>query len=144
MRESGQDILKCQDTSRIHPISEELNLVTGKVVDAAYTVHTRLGSGLLENVYEMCLAYELEKRAVHVQRQVVLPVTYDSLTFEEAYRIDLLVEGKIVVELKAVSRPSSVHVAQLLTYMKLGGYRVGLLFCFHSPKLKDGIVRRAL
>lgn len=143
MTESLHHALRPEKSSRIQPPSAQLNLLTGKIVDAAYAVHTRLGSGLLENVYEICLAYELERRALLVQRQLALPVTYDSLTFEDAYRIDLLVEGRVVVELKAVSRPSRTHVAQLLTYMKLGGYQVGLLFCFHSPKLKDGIIRLA-
>ena len=95
-------------------------------------------------VYEACLAYEVQKRGLSVQRQVIVTVTYDSLKFDEAYRLDLLVDEKVVVELKAITRPNPVHKAQLLTYMKLSGHRLGLLLCFNTARIKDGITRVVL
>ena len=122
----------------------ELNAISGKIVAAAVQIHRRLGPGLLENVYESCMAYELQKRGLTVRRQVVVPITYDELQFDEAYRLDLLVEEKVVVELKAVTRINPVHEAQLLTYMKLTGHRLGLLLCFNNALMKQGIKRLVL
>ena len=119
----------------------EINLRTGQVVDAAMKVHTILGPGLLENVYEACLAHELRKRGFNVQRQVPHAVEYDGERIDLAYRLDLVVDDVVVVELKAVTKMLALYEAQLLSYLKSGKYPVGLLINFHSPRLKDGIKR---
>jgi GxxExxY protein len=118
-----------------------VNDVTGSVVDAAIKVHTQLGPGLLESAYQACLAYELRKRGLDVQTQVSLPVIYDEVRIDCGYRVDLLVEGSVLVEIKAVSKLLPIHEAQLLSYLKLGGFRAGLLINFHVPRLKEGIKR---
>ena len=97
-----------------------VNEISGAAIDAAMKVHSSLGPGLLESVYEACLAHELRKRGHHVQTQVVLPVTYDGVTIDAGYRIDLLVDDAVVVELKAVSKLEPIRAAQLLTYLKDG------------------------
>ncbi len=130
-------------TPRI-PISMEVERVATQVVDAAFAVHSTLGPGLLESVYEVCLAYELTKRGLKVERQLPLPVVYDNLCLEAGFRLDLLVERCLVVELKAVEFLLPVHTAQLLTYLKLSGHRLGFLINFNVPLLKDGIKRLAL
>jgi len=113
----------------------------GKVVlDCAYKVHTRLGPGLLESAYEACLAYELSKHVV-VVRQVDLPIEYDGQRIEAGYRFDLLVADRVVVELKAVEKLSDVHMAQILSYLKLGGYRLGYLLNFNVRSMRDGVKR---
>lgn len=117
------------------------NSISRHVVDSAMKVHTALGCGLLENVYETCLAYELSKRGLDVSRQVVMPVRYEAVTLDAGYRLDLLVHGKVVVEIKAVEKLSPLHHAQLLTYLKLGGCRLGLLLNFNTVHLRDGIRR---
>jgi GxxExxY protein len=119
-----------------------LNEISGQVVDAAMQVHTALGPGLLENAYEACLKYELEKRGLKVERQVGLPIQYDGKRIDLGYRLDLLVENQIIVELKAVERLTKVHEAQLLSYLKLSGKKIGLLINFNVIRLKDGIKRR--
>jgi GxxExxY protein len=118
-----------------------INDVTGQVVDAALEVHSALGPGLLENAYRACLAYELRKRGLKVLTEVEMPVIYDGIRIDVGYRVDLIVERVVVVEVKAVSKVAPVHEAQLLSYLKLGGYQVGLLINFHSARLKDGIRR---
>ena len=118
-----------------------VNDVTGSVVDAAIKVHTQLGPGLLESAYQACLAYELRKRGLDVQTQVSLPVIYDEVRIDCGYRVDLLVEGSVLVEIKAVSKLLPIHEAQLVSYLKLGGFRAGLLINFHVPRLKEGIKR---
>ena len=118
-----------------------VNDVTGSVVDAAIKVHTQLGPGLLESAYQACLAYDLRKRGLDVQTQVSLPVIYDEVRIDCGYRVDLLVEGSVLVEIKAVSKLLPIHEAQLLSYLKLGGFRAGLLINFHVPRLKEGIKR---
>ena len=118
-----------------------INDVTGAVVDAALKVHSVLGPGLLESAYEACLAYELRKRGREVTMQFELPVMYDEIRIDLGYRVDLLVEGSVVVELKTVSKLLPVHEAQLLSYLKLGDLRAGLLINFHAGRLKDGIKR---
>ena len=115
--------------------------ISGYVVDSAIKIHTVLGCGLLENVYETCLAYELTKRGLQVQRQVPMPVRYEDTTLEMGYRVDLLVAGKVVVEVKAVEKVLAIHRAQLLSYLRLGGFRVGLLLNFNTVHLRDGIKR---
>ena len=118
-----------------------INDISGEVVDAAIKVHTHLGPGLLESAYQACLAYELRKRGLEVQTQVELPIVYDEIKIDVGYRVDLLVAGALLVEIKAVSRIQLIHEAQLLSYLKLGGFWAGLLINFHVPRLKDGIKR---
>ena|SRR5688572_1651478 len=118
-----------------------INDVSGSVVDAGMKVHTQLGPGLLESAYQVCLAYELKKRGLDVQTQVPLPVIYDEVKIDCGYRVDLLVERSVLVEIKAVSKLLPIHEAQLLSYLKLGGFRAGLLINFHVPRLKEGIKR---
>lgn len=119
----------------------EVNEISGVVVDAAMKVHSALGPGLLESAYEACLVYELRKRGLSVLVNASLPVMYDGVRIELGYRIDVLVEGIIVVELKAISTLLPIHEAQLLSYLRLSGRRVGLLINFHVLRLKDGIKR---
>ena len=119
----------------------EINVRTGQVVDAAMKVHTILGPGLLESVYEACLAHELRKRGLNVQRQVPHPMEYDGERIELGYRLDLVVDDVVVVELKAVTKMLALYEAQLLSYLKSSKYPVGLLINFHAPRLKDGIKR---
>ena len=117
------------------------NDVSGEVVDAAMTVHSVLGPGLLERAYQVCLAHELGKRHLQLLREVPMRVRYDGLELDLAYRIDLLVAGCAVVEVKAVATLLPVHQAQLLSQLKLSGHRVGLLINFNVTHLRDGIVR---
>ena len=119
----------------------KLDKYSGEVVDAAMKVHSALGPGLLEGAYEACLAYELRKRGLGVVVQLPLPVVYEGVELELGYRLDLLVNAAIVLELKAVTRLLPIHEAQLLSYLKLSGYRLGLLINFHALHLKDGIKR---
>jgi len=118
-----------------------INQVSGAVVDAAMKVHTALGPGLLESAYASCLAYELRRRGHQVAVQASVPVVYDGLRIDVGYRIDLLVDDVVVVELKAVDTLAPIHEAQLLTYLKLSGKKVGLLINFNVLHLKDGIKR---
>jgi len=117
------------------------NEVSGQIVDAAMRVHTALGPGLLESAYEGCLTYELRKRGLKVAPQVGLPVVYEGVNIDVGYRIDLLVDDLVIVELKAVDKLAPIHEAQLLTYLKLSGKRLGLLINFNVLHLKDGIKR---
>jgi len=119
----------------------DANDITEAIVDAAMKVHTALGPGLLESVYERCLKHELIKRGLRVESQVWLPVIYDGVEIEGGYKIDLLVEGCIVVELKVVEQLLPIHKAQLLSYLKLSGKQVGLLINFNVVHLRDGIRR---
>ena len=114
---------------------------SGIVLDAALRVHTRLGPGLLEGAYEACLAHELRERGLRVNTQHPLPVLYDGVRIELGYRLDLLVEDALVVEVKAVAKLLPIHHAQLLSYLKLSGHTIGLLINFHTLHLKDGIKR---
>jgi len=122
-------------------ISESVNMLARKVVDAAFHVHENLGPGLLESVYEACLCHELNKRGVIFKQQVVLPIVYDGLEIEAGLRIDLWIDHKLIVELKAVEQLHEVHQAQLMTYMKLTETRLGLLINFNVPAIKQGIRR---
>ena len=123
------------------PIPAEVEQVAGEVVDAAFRVHSVLGPGLLESVYEVCLAHELSKREVVVARQVSLPVIYDGIRLDADLRLDLLVDGRLIIELKTVEQLMPIHSAQVLTYLKLTGHRLGLLINFNVPLIKDGIKR---
>jgi GxxExxY protein len=111
------------------------------IVNSSICVHSSLGPGLLEGAYEVCLAYELTTRGLQVRTQVPLPVVYRDVKLDAGYRLDLVVEERIVVEVKAVARLLPVHEAQLLSYLRLGGYPVGLLINFHERHLKDGLRR---
>ncbi len=113
-------------------------------MDAAFAVHNALGPGLLENVYEVCLVHELNKKGIKVERQVMLPVIYDNVRLDAGLRLDLVVGDCLIVELKAIETLLPVHKAQLLTYLKLSGYRLGLLINFNVPVIKNGIQRVAL
>lgn len=126
------------------PIPDEVDDVARIVVDAAYRVHSTLGPGLLERVYEVCLAHELRKRGLAIETQIELPVIYDGIRLDAGMRIDLVVEEKLLVELKAIETLHPVHKAQLLTYLKLTGYRLGLLINFNVRLIRDGIERLAL
>jgi GxxExxY protein len=117
------------------------NTVGEIILGCAIRVHTTLGPGLLESAYEACLAHELSKARLNNQRQVVLPVIYDGLRIDAGYRLDLLVDARVVVEVKAVERLAEIHRAQLLSYLKLGGFRLGYLLNFNVPRMKEGISR---
>ncbi|GAA3623933.1 GxxExxY protein [Flavivirga jejuensis] len=117
------------------------NDLTKKIIGAAIEVHRTLGPGLLESAYQECLLFELKYLGLNVTKEVALPIIYKDLKLDHGYRIDLLVENKIVVELKTVETFSDVHFAQILTYMKLGKYPLGLLINFHTKLLKNGIKR---
>jgi len=117
------------------------NEISSTVIDAAITVHTALGPGLLESAYEACLAHELRKRGLNVASQLGLPLIYDGMRIESGYRIDLLVEDAVIVELKTVDRLLPVHGAQVLTYLKLSGKPLGLLINFNAMRIKDGLKR---
>jgi len=122
-------------------MKHNLNEITEAVIGAAIAVHRELGPGLLESAYEACLAYELTERGLNVERQKGLPVIYRGVLLDCGYRIDLLVEGQVVVELKTVERVEPIHEAQLLSYLKLSGCKVGLLINFNVKVLKNGIKR---
>jgi GxxExxY protein len=111
------------------------------VVRAAFKLHTELGPGLLEKVYEICLAHELRKAGFDVLRQVHVPIKYDGIEFDEAFRIDLLVQGKVIIEVKTVDLVNAVWVAQVLSHLKMTERRLGFLINFHVPSMKEGIRR---
>jgi GxxExxY protein len=117
------------------------NEKSGAVVDAAMKVYTALGPGLLESAYAICLTHELVKRGLEVKLEVPLPVTYDTVKLDAGYRLDLVVEDTVIVELKAVEALAPIHQAQILSHLKLSGKPIGLLINFHSLRLKDGIKR---
>ena len=120
---------------------EKPNEITEEIIVSAIAVHRALGPGLLESAYEACLAYELTERGLAIERQKGLPVIYRGVNVDCGYRIDLLVEGLVVVELKAVDKLGPIHEAQLLSYLKLSGCQVGLLLNFNVKMLKQGIRR---
>jgi GxxExxY protein len=120
------------------------NQISSAVIGAAIEVHRMLGPGLLESAYEACLCRELELRNIRFQRQHPLPLVYKDLHLECGYRLDLLVEQSVVIEIKSVDVLLPVHEAQLLTYLRLGGWRLGLLINFNVPVLKEGVRRRVL
>jgi GxxExxY protein len=122
-------------------INEEL---TKTIIGAAIEVHKQLGPGLLESAYEECLCHELQQRGLSFQRQVSLPVVYKEIRLDCGYQMDIVVENSVVVELKAIEGLLPIHEAQLMTYLRLSGKRVGLLINFNVAVLKDGIMRRVL
>jgi GxxExxY protein len=123
-------------------MEQTANQLTEQIIGASIEVHRELGPGLLESTYEAALAFELSARGLAFERQAALPVRYKGLLIEVGYRLDLLVGDSVIVELKAVERVDRIHEAQLMTYLKLSGKKVGLLINFNVPLLKDGIIRR--
>ena len=117
------------------------NEIGDAIIAAAMKVHSVAGPGLLESAYETCLLYELEKRSLPVRRQALIPIRYEGLLIDNGYRADLLVADWVVVELKAVEAILPVHRAQLLSYLRLGGFKLGYLLNFHVAHMRDGIVR---
>jgi len=117
------------------------NSIGTAIVASAMTVHSALGPGLLESAYEFCLAHELSKRGLDVRKQVSIPIVYDELTIENGYRIDLLTNDLVVVELKAIEAVTPVHRAQLLSYLRLGGFKLGYLLNFNVAHMRDGVMR---
>ena len=115
--------------------------IAKQAVDAAYQVHTKLGPGLFEIVYEVTLVYELKKRGLHVVRQQPIPIVYESIKFDEGFRADVIVEDKVILELKSLEAVSPVHKKQLLTYLRLADKRLGLLINFGEGLIKDGLTR---
>lgn len=115
--------------------------LTGSILNCAYKVHTALGPGLLESAYEECLQYELDKLGLIVNKQKPMPLVYEEKKLDLGYRIDLLVEEKVILEIKSVDAVNPVHMAQLMTYLKLSGCRIGFLINFNVVSLKDGIKR---
>jgi GxxExxY protein len=132
-----------QGTKGIELIPAELDALA-RAVDAAFKVHTELGPGLLESVYEICLARELRKRGLHVEVQVARPIFFDGIRIDAGLRIDMIVEKELLVELKAAETHNKLFEAQLLTYLKLARKRLGLLINFNVPRIRDGIKRIAL
>ncbi len=126
---------------RFDEIPGKLNILTGKVIGAAIQVHKELGPGLLESVYETCLAHELRLTGIEFERQVPLPVTYRGINLDAGFRADIIVEKQIIIELKSVESLLSVHSAQVMTYLKLTNYRIGILMNFNVDLMKNGIKR---
>jgi GxxExxY protein len=126
---------------RFEPISSQTEVIVKTVLDSAYQVHTALGPGLLESVYEACMVHELNLRNVSVKSQITLPVIYKGIKVDSGYRLDILVEECVIVEIKSSEVISPVHCAQLLTYLKLTNKRLGLLLNFNVIHLRDGIKR---
>ena len=120
---------------------EESNSITGKIIGAAIDIHRALGPGLLESAYEACLIYELRLRKLKVESQKAIPIFYKDVLLDCGYRADLVVEDQAIVEIKSVSNLASIHEAQLLSYLKLSGYKIGLLLNFNVKYLKEGIRR---
>lgn len=118
--------------------------IAREIVDSAFKVHQGLGPGLLEKVYERCLTYELEQRGLSVERQKVIPIVYKAIEFDEGFRLDLLVENRVLVEVKAVEKENSLWQAQVLSYMKLAQIKLGFLINFNRPLFKQSIKRFAL
>jgi GxxExxY protein len=126
------------------PAPQANDLLTQRIIGFAIEVHRQLGPGLLESAYEECLCYELRQAGLVFQRQVPLPVIYKAVRLDCSYRVDVVVENAVILELKTVERLIPVHEAQLLTYLRLSGLRTGLLLNFNSPVLRDGIRRMVL
>jgi len=125
------------------PIPAEVEEIGAVVVDAGIKVHKALGPGLLESTYEQCLAYELQERGLAVRRQIPIAISYGRLKIDAAYRIDMLVAENVIVEAKAIEALLPVHQAQLVTYLKLSGHRLGFLMNFNVPLFKNGLKRIA-
>jgi GxxExxY protein len=137
--EDTKDLI--EDLSPYASLPVETEQIAKEIVDSAYKVHKALGPGLIESVYEVCLGYELRKRKIPFQTQPPVPIVYDGVRLETALRLDLLVADSIIVELKAVDQMNPVFEAQLLSYLKLTGHRLGFLINFNVALIKDGIQR---
>ncbi len=131
-------------TKEFKPLSAEEERIAKLIVDAAYTVHKKLGPGLLEKVYEACLCHELSKRGLRYKRQIDVPIKYDGMIFDEELRLDVLVEDLIICELKAAESPNPVWMAQLLSHLRLTGRRMGFLINFNVELIRQGIKRVVL
>ena len=140
--------METQRTQRAHegrePIPEKTEQIARSVIGATVAVHRALGPGLLESAYEICLAHELERRGHSVLKQMALPVVYEAVKLEAGYRVDLMVDGALIVEVKSVDALAPVHEAQLLTYLRLSGRRLGFLINFNVVLLKQGVKRMIL
>ena len=132
------------DSRNFKPVSAKEDEIGKIIVNSSYVVHSKLGPGLLEKIYESCLEYEIKKSGLKVSRQVTIPISYDDMIFDEGLRIDLLVDDLVICEIKAVDQLIPVHNAQLLTYLKLTGKRLGYLINFNVPIIKQGIKRVVL
>jgi GxxExxY protein len=134
---NGDSLMK-----KVHqPISPELETIGTKILDAAYKIHTALGPGLLESVYEACLAYEIRNLGLQVETQVAVPVKYNDVLVETGLRLDIWVERQVILELKAVEQMNSLYQAQLITYLKITGCRLGYLMNFNVQHFRDGFKR---
>ena len=122
-------------------ITDDIERIGRSIIDAAIKVHSKLGPGLLEGTYELCLAHEIRTSGLMVRQQVLIPIQYEDLNIDNAYRIDILVENAVVVELKAVEALLPVHRAQLLSYLRLGNFRLGFLLNFNAEHMRHGIAR---
>jgi GxxExxY protein len=122
-------------------IPADLESLSYKIIGLAIEVHRQLGPGLLESAYQQCLYYEIKKAGLKVEKEITLPIIYKDIKLDQGYRIDLLIEDKLVIELKTVENFTSVHFAQILTYLKLGNYPLGLLINYNSKILKNNIKR---
>lgn len=120
----------------------ELNYISGKIIGCAIKVHRTLGPGLLERTYEICLIHELKKEGLKIKSQVALPIKYDGIQLDAGYKLDVLVEDEVILELKSVEKLLAIHEAQLLTYLKLANKKLGLLINFNVQVLKNGIKRK--
>lgn len=123
---------------------QELNTITEQILKCAFKVHSGLGPGLLESSYKECLFYELNKISFYTEKEKPLPLIYEEVKLDIGYRVDLMVENKVIIEIKAVDALNDIHTAQVLTYLKLSGCKVGLLLNFHTKHLKEGIKRLIL
>ena len=119
----------------------DFELLAREIVDTAIRVHTRLGPGMLESAYESCIEYELGKRSLTVKKQVPVPLRYDDLVLDMGFRLDLIVENAVVIELKSVQQLLPIHIAQLVSYLRAGDYRLGFLLNFNTVHMRDGIRR---
>lgn len=135
---------KIEKPKKFAPIPAELNRLGKEIVDAAYKVHKRLGPGLLEKIYEVCLCHELAKKGISTERQIDLPIKYDGLVFDEGLRLDVLVENEVICELKAVDEVNKVWEAQILSHLKLMDKRLGYLINFNVKNIGRGTRRFVL
>ena len=119
----------------------DIETIAREIVDSAIRIHTRLGPGMLEGAYEACIEYELNKRSLAVKKQVPMPLRYEDLALDVGYRLDLIVEDSVVIELKTVQQLLPIHKAQLLTYLRSGDFRLGFLLNFNTIHMRDGIKR---
>lgn len=137
-------IFTTEDAEKEEELVDARDAVTGVIIDSGLKVHRTLGPGLMESAYEQCLAYELGRRGVTARRQIALPIVYDGVRLDAGYRLDMVVEDTVTVEIKAVDAVTALHEAQLMTYLKLSAMRVGLLINFNVLLFKNGVKRFVL